>query len=614
MVALAIIFSIWLIAMGTPLARSGDELRLFGIIGIAVTTIFLLVSFIRWLCCWRNFKRFLFGLACLATLIALFYSEEDWRGKHDWEKFKRQWEAKGERFDWQSIVPPLVPDDGNFAFSPVWVAEVRENFLNTPKRAEAWYGNQIYSEEVSKIEPLLPVSISGLTGTNMWSTPVRLPNTPEESRGWPTAQAIDLKPWQAYYRELEKAYPAAGIPVAQQPQTPAQDVLLALSKFDPVIEQLWQDSARPYSRFPIQYDYGIPAAILLPHLAPEKRYAQVLQLRAVAELQNGESEKALDDIKLMLRLADASHNEPFLICHLVRIAILNLTLQPIWEGLANHQWSDTQLVELDSELAKLDFFADYELAVRGERNLQIANIEFLRHPHNYPQDLGLRRPRFYFLAPMFSLVQMLSNLSSDNGDDENSQIGFQLLALGFGPSGWLDQNELRLARFNTKWYLPVVDEKTKAISPAKMRAANDALKREIQHRTPENVLEALFVPNWNGAAEKFAHAQSATDLARVAIALERYRLAHGEFPESLDALAPQFMEKVPHDVIGGQPLHYRRTSDPSSQSSDAANEQFILYSVGWNETDDGGVVVLKKGSTGEVDRDEGDWVWRYPVK
>jgi hypothetical protein len=215
---------------------------------------------------------------------------------------------------------------------------------------------------------------------------------------------------------------------------------------------------------------------------------------------------------------------------------------------------------------------------------------------------------------MFSLVQMLSNLSSDNGDDENSQIGFQLLALGFGPSGWLDQNELRLARFNTKWYLPVVDEKTKAISPAKMRAANDALKREIQHRTPENVLEALFVPNWNGAAEKFAHAQSATDLARVAIALERYRLAHGEFPESLDALAPQFMEKVPHDVIGGQPLHYRRTSDPSSQSSDAANEQFILYSVGWNETDDGGVVVLKKGSTGEVDRDEGDWVWRYPVK
>ena len=70
------------------------------------------------------------------------------------------------------------------------------------------------------------------------------------------------------------------------------------------------------------------------------------------------------------------------------------------------------------------------------------------------------------------------------------------------------------------------------------------------------------------------------DLARTAIALERYRLAHGEFPESLDALAPQFIAKVPHDVIGGQPLKYRRTADG----------QFVLYSVGWNETDDGGVV------------------------
>jgi hypothetical protein len=93
-------------------------------------------------------------------------------------------------------------------------------------------------------------------------------------------------------------------------------------------------------------------------------------------------------------------------------------------------------------------------------------------------------------------------------------------------------------------------------------------------------------------------------LAHVAIALERYRLAHGEFPESLDAFAPQFMEKIPHDIINGQPLHYRRTSDG----------QFILYSIGWNETDEGGVVVLKKGKTPEVDRDEGDWVWRYPSK
>lgn len=576
-----------------PVTKSQDVvgLTIFCVIGATILLVGWL--FIRWLFCRRNVKRTLFGLACFITLIALFYAEEDWRGRHDWNQFKQQWEAKGEKFDWQSVVPPPVPDDQNFAFSPVWIAEEKYTFQNTPIRAEAWYGNRIYSEEVSKIFPLLPVSVSGLTGTNWWSAEYS-PNFPKISGDWATARLTDLKPWQAYYRGLGRTNPAAKIPIAPQPQSPAQDVLLALSKFDPIIEQLWRDSAKPYSRFPIQYD-GMPAAILLPHLSAENRYAHVLQLRAIAELQNGESEKALDGVKLMLRLANASRTEPFLISQLVRIAILNLALQPIWEGLANHQWSDAQLVELDSELAKLDFLADYEFAVRGERTLEIANIEFLRHPTQSPQ---FKRPRLYFLAPLFYLIQAFSNSSDE------SVNSFQMLALSLGPSGWLDQNELCLAQFDTKWYLPVVDLKTKTISPARAQAADLALHQEIQHRTPLNLFETLFIPNWGNTAKKFAFAQSSANLARVAIALERYRLAHGEYPDSLDALAPQFMQKVPHDIIGGGPLHYRLNSDG----------QFVLYSIGWNETDDGGVIVFNKGSTPTVNRDEGDWVWRYPAK
>ena len=171
-----------------------------------------------------------------------------------------------------------------FAFSPVWIAEEKYNFQNTPKRAEAWYGDRIYSEEVSKIVSELPVSTSGLVGTNWLSS--HPPETPQASYyGWQTTHTIDLKPWQDYYRDLEKSNSAAEIPVTPQPQSPAQDVLLALSKFDPVIEQLRQASQLPYSRFPLAYDIEDPAEILLPHLGGvENNISQVLQLRADAEL------------------------------------------------------------------------------------------------------------------------------------------------------------------------------------------------------------------------------------------------------------------------------------------------------------------------------------------
>ena len=49
---------------------------------VAIAVVFGIGNFIRWGFNWRNFKRFLLGCACLATLIALFYAEEDWRGKH----------------------------------------------------------------------------------------------------------------------------------------------------------------------------------------------------------------------------------------------------------------------------------------------------------------------------------------------------------------------------------------------------------------------------------------------------------------------------------------------------------------------------------------------------
>jgi hypothetical protein len=104
-------------------------------------------------------------------------------------------------------------------------------------------------------------------------------------------------------------------------------------------------------------------------------------------------------------------------------------------------------------------------------------------------------------------------------------------------------------------------------------------------------------------------AQTATDQTVLACALERSRLATGNFPETLDALVPKIIPQLPADVIGGRPYAYRRTDPPSLGSSGAASSQFMLYSIGWDEKDNG-------GTPGKdlFDEKEGDWVWQYPMK
>ena len=562
----------------------------FSIAGLVIGSVLLgLWWFLHWIWNWRNFKRFLFGVACLATLIALFYAEEDWRGKRDWEKYKQAEAAKGANFDWESVVPPPVPDDQNFAFSPVWIASEKDTFLKTPERAKAWYGDRIYNDGVTRLAALFPVYTSGLVGTNWWNQ--KLPKEPDVTNTWQTMSKVDLAPWQTYYRTLQLSSPIANIPITPQPQSPAQDVLLALSKYDPVIEQLRTDSALPESRFPLTYDQADKAAILLPHLAALKRQALVLQLRSLAELDNNQPDRALADIKLILRLTDAVHSEPFIISHLVRIAIFNIALQPIWEGLANRQWSDGQLAALDADLAKLDFLADYGKVLQGEAGFHSSYIQFLRE--NPDQIINM-------------MVNYGSANRSNNQTDSGTAQAIAAVAAKFRliPSGWFYQNELRATRAVEDLSIPIINLQNRTVALDRQRQANAIVDSERRHPTPFNFIENIFLSALDNLAEKFVRGQSYADLARVAIALERYRLAHGQYPESLEPLEPQYISALPHDVINGQPLKYRH----------AADGQFVLYSVGWNETDDGGVVILNKGANPGVNFDDGDWVWRYPAR
>ena len=82
------------------------------------------------------------------------------------------------------------------------------------------------------------------------------------------------------------------------------------------------------------------------------------------------------------------------------------------------------------------------------------------------------------------------------------------------------------------------------------------------------------------------------DLLRVATALERYKAANGDYPETLDELIPTYLDGVLIDLFAdGKPLTYKFAPD--------AETAFLLYSYGGNETDGGDArdIVLRMGKT-----------------
>ncbi|SPE59517.1 conserved membrane hypothetical protein [Verrucomicrobia bacterium] len=499
-------------------------------------------------------KRFLV-LGCVVTLIALFYAIEDWRGRSAWQHFKRAGEAQGERFDLASLAPAPVPDDQNFFEAPLW------NFLHftqTP-HGVVWsdtnWGDHVVFDAF------------GPHGNN----------SPRPGN-WTKAQPADLGAWQAFYRGTNNLFRVTDgsvtnyFPVAAQPQSPAADVLLALSRFDATRQLLIAAAARPKARFWINYDAG--PAMMLPHLARMKASVQYLALHADAALRAGDKETALEDLKLMFRLIDSIRGEPILISHLVRIAGCTIGLEPLWEGLADRQWRETDLRSLESELAKLDFLADYHLALEGEQGCNLWELDYVRKN-------GLE-----------GMDQVFGQ------SHEGADLGFALFRLI--PGGWFDQNKLSVCRTYRDFILPEADTERRVISPSLVRRCVAA--QEAMSLGPYDVFAKRYLPADANALRRFAWAQAAVDQARVACALEQYRLANGQFPATLEELAPQFISKLPNDVINGQPLKYRRTEDG----------QFVLYSVGWNETDDGGKIGLTKN--GYLDQNQGDWVWHYPAK
>src|SRR6185503_3651473 len=123
---------------------------------------------------------------------------------------------------------------------------------------------------------------------------------------------------------------------------------------------------RPLSRFPLHYEEG--PFLLTTHAPVLKHFSRIVQLRALAHLANNETEEAAFDTLLCLRLAESIREEPLMISQLNRASLLELALQPIWEGLARRQLTKTQLQSFQTTLATVDLLSSAQSAMLCEKN------------------------------------------------------------------------------------------------------------------------------------------------------------------------------------------------------------------------------------------------------
>lgn len=496
----------------------------------------------------RVLKGYGICIVALITLISLFYAIENWRGAREWNRVRTMLLEKGEPLSFADLVPTLPADDENFAMSPYFKGALDKSI--DPETGEERWRGWLQAVTTNRQPDLNPIGLD-IEGT------------------WRLGESARVV-WREW--ELASVVRDLGMQINTNEPFGVLSQFVSLAEADML--QIKEGVQRPHSQFPVHYEDNVSA--LLPHLSKIKRLSRLFTFRALVALHDGESQTALDDLVTALKLGESIKVEPILISQLVRQAVVSsYAVQVVWEGLANRVWTEAQLAELQAQLEQIDLLAGYQNGMRGER---------------------------IFGTDLTDIAERERNLS-DYGDaigtsTMSGEVARRLV--DYAPRGWYLHNKAFIARLHTEVSIESVDPAAHRVFLDRVPEYEDRLTEALEDDR-KLFIARIVMPAVGKAAGRAAESQVSVDLAIVACALERYRLSNGDYPEALTALAPKFLSSVPIDVVDGKPLGYRKTDNA-----------FVLYSIGGNQTDDGGVPGFKEKPNERIWlRDEGDWAWGY---
>jgi hypothetical protein len=398
-------------------------------------------------------------------------------------------------------------------------------------------------------------------------------------------------------------------------------------KLRPLFDYLHEPLASARERltnqpFVVQLDYRAGFDGLLPHLTSAKSLAQALAAHSLLMVHERDFDTAQADLLALAALVELQEEERFVICQLVRIACAQIAFATLWDAIQSPGWNDAQLASLQASWERITLVRGMTAALQMERAVMLESS--LRQPAT----LKRLRQALTFMPPVQGL-----------GSDEETSGGLRKLWGGMLKPVFDKGDEIRQTAFLVVWRFAWAAQDRLSAQlrmHTLVEAGRSAVRAQLEQaqagpdspamsprgswrrRRPDRFLPAeqplydrlryrfamASVTSVERSLTKAVVADTFREMAITAIALKRYQLRTGRLPADLQAIVPEFLGKAPIDWLASRPLCYRL----------AADEAFVLYSVGEDGVDDGGDPRPTEGPTNSVSVLRGrDLVWPMPA-
>jgi hypothetical protein len=522
-----------------------------------------MMSFFKRLWLRRWFRLCVWVAVTLFTLLVLLRQYVDWSGARRWAAAQQMLEHEGESLDFRQIVPDAVPDDQNFCAIPPLkdLAIIPE--IDDEKSEQGLQRMRLVNAEPPRESKAGP--------------------TPGLLQGATLGKATDMQAWAAWLRRdgSKQMPPESG--------NPARDVVEGLSGDQALMDELALGLSRPESQWTPAWkarDLGEPLfETALPQYSTARGLVMTLCLRSAAAARAGDSVTAHQSLLIAVRLNQATLADPFLIGTLVACSNSLPITGAVWELCDAHCGTAEDFRKLQAALSRLDFKESLMGAERGETTLAADFAAYIAQTRS---------------------LNILQRVNPNGTPDLGIVLGLLL-----APSGWFDANAATVVQWQFEYGIqPLRDggfpeflSKQKELATLLAGNADD---RPFWH--PDEVLARINMPSLWRAGCKVVQIQSVVNEAIAACALERYRLEHNAYPDTLEAANHPGEPPIPLDILSGNPMGYRKTPDGS----------YTLWCTAINGTNHGGKRILDPkhpDHTAFADPAySGDWVWDFPAQ